>query len=195
MYVLGDSPAVIKALARYPSLRGHVAYQRDEDVVGVTFRPAQCDGDGCVDAGRESTTRHSNTTHHEGDSQRKDPLDSSDSDGGNRAWMRAVVDMYVASLADADVQLPGSSFMNAGANRLSVTNDRRNSLGFGGEVVMDQAVTPIGETENGRRGSRRTTRITCCSPRRTASSTMSEDEAFGRGTEVFIRLLAGRVGY
>ena len=147
MYVLGDSPAVIKALARYPSLRGHVAYQRDEDVVGVTFRPAQCDGDGCVDAGRESTTRHSNTTHHEGDSQQKDSLDSSDSDGGNRAWMRAVVDMYVASLADADVQLPGSSFMNAGANRLSVTNDRRNSLGFGGEVVMDQAVTPIGETE------------------------------------------------
>jgi hypothetical protein len=147
VYVLGDSPAVIKALARYPSLRGHVAYQRDEDVVGVTFRSAQCDGDGCVDAGRDSTTRHSNTTPHEGDSRKDSPADSPDSDGGNRAWMRAVVDMYVASLADADVQLPGSSFMNAGANRLSVTNDRRNSLGFGGEVVMDQAVTPIGETE------------------------------------------------
>ena len=101
---------------------------------------------GYVDAGRDST-HHSNTTHHEGDSQQKDSLDSLDSDGGNRAWMRAVVDMYVASLADADVQLPGSSFMNAGDNRLSVTNERKNSLGFGGEVVMDQAVTPIGETE------------------------------------------------
>ena len=61
--------------------------------------------------------------------------------------MRAVVDMYVASLADADVQLPGSSFMSSGALGLSVTNVRANALGFGGEVVMDQTVTPIGETK------------------------------------------------
>ena len=70
-----------------------------------------------------------------------------DEEEGNRAWMRAVVDMYVASLADADVQLPGSSFMSAGALGLSVTNVRPNALGFGGEVVMDQMVTPIGETK------------------------------------------------
>jgi hypothetical protein len=29
--------------------------------------------------------------------------------GHNRGWMRAVVDMYMASLADGDVQLPGEA--------------------------------------------------------------------------------------
>ena len=37
--------------------------------------------------------------------------------------------------------------MSAGALGLSVTNVRPNALGFGGEVVMDQMVTPIGETK------------------------------------------------
>lgn len=140
VFVLGDSPAVVKALARIPSLKGRVAYQRDEDVVGVTFRPAQCDGAGCVGAG------HSLDEDRVGE-DRVGEEEEGEEEEGNRAWMRAVVDMYVASLADADVQLPGSSFMSAGALGLSVTNVRANALGFGGEVVMDQTVTPIGETE------------------------------------------------
>ncbi|ACO62364.1 predicted protein [Micromonas commoda] len=139
VFVLGDSPAVIKALARIPSLKGRVAYQRDEDVVGVTFRPAQCDGAGCVGAG------HSLDEDRVGED--KEEEEEEEEEEGNRAWMRAVVDMYVASLADADVQLPGSSFMSSGALGLSVTNVRANALGFGGEVVMDQTVTPIGETK------------------------------------------------
>ena len=141
VFVLGDSPAVIKALARIPSLRGRVAYQRDEDVVGVTFRPAQCDGAGCVGAG------HSLDEDRVGEDKEEEEKEEEEEEEGNRAWMRAVVDMYVASLADADVQLPGSSFMSSGALGLSVTNVRANALGFGGEVVMDQTVTPIGETK------------------------------------------------
>ena len=141
VFVLGDSPAVVKALARMPSLKGRVAYQRDEDVVGVTFRPAQCDGAGCVGAG------HSLDGGAAGEDKVGEDKEDDDEEEGNRAWMRAVVDMYVASLADADVQLPGSSFMSAGALGLSVTNVRPNALGFGGEVVMDQMVTPIGETK------------------------------------------------
>lgn len=146
VFVLGDSPAVIKALARIPSLKGRVAYQRDEDVVGVTFRPAQCDGAGCVGAGH-SLDGGAAGEDKVGEDNFGEDEEVDEEEEGNRAWMRAVVDMYVASLADADVQLPGSSFMSAGALGLSVTNVRPNALGFGGEVVMDQTVTPIGETK------------------------------------------------
>ena len=78
-----------------------------------------------------------------------DDDDDDDQKGGvghNRGWMRAVVDMYVASLADGDVQLPGSSFMNGAAGALSITNRAQNALRFGGEVVLDQMVTPRGQT-------------------------------------------------
>ena len=224
LYVLGDSPAVVKALSHDARLAGHVVHQADEDVVGVTMSQVVCNeeqvctgaaasqgvggeedggefeydapdvgpqradvtlipsrsrslsrrggrsrgskggggrrggadgnGNGGDRSGSEKTTTTTTAAAaaaaDEDDEHEHDDDDDDDQKGGvghNRGWMRAVVDMYMASLADGDVQLPGSSFMKSAAASLSITNRASNALRFGGEVVLDQMVTPEGETK------------------------------------------------
>lgn len=116
IYVLGDSPAIVKAMSYEPRLyqAGHVLHEADANIVGhveTTVQPSET-GDGGEDRGAVAVARNS-----------------------NNGWMRAVVDLYVASLADGFVQMPGSSFMGSGAGLLSVTNRVPNALGFSGEVI------------------------------------------------------------
>jgi hypothetical protein len=186
LYILGDSPAMIKALSHDAQLSGRVMYQSDEDVIGVTMSQVVCneeqvctgalagmeeeDDDGShllasrADAlipqprgaklgrrgGRRGGRGHVDDRVAEEEGAKKKEAEEDDGQKGglghNRGWMRAVVDMYMASLADGDVQLPGSSFMKGAASALSITNRANNALRFGGEVVLDQMVTPEGET-------------------------------------------------
>ena len=60
--------------------------------------------------------------------------------------------MFVASLADGAVNLPGSSFLKGGAQILSLTLRSPDALGFAGEVVLDQVVRRANETAPRRAG-------------------------------------------
>ena len=113
LYILGDSPAMIKAFAHDPRLAGHVVHQSDEDVVGVTMSQVICNEQqvctGVVDVPKdeeanvwEHTTgklqsKASAAMNERGYTTGKQ-LEEEDQKGGlgyNRGWMRAVVDMYM----------------------------------------------------------------------------------------------------
>ena len=151
VYVLGDAPGFIDALMRDDALAGRVASQPGSRVVGVTMeRETKVHRDEPRVPGSTPDGVHRAAAEEEEDAAAA--AAAADASASNLAWRRAATDMFVASLADGAVNLPGSSFLKGGAQILSLTLRSPDALGFAGEVVLDQVVRRANETAPRRAG-------------------------------------------